>query len=100
MDQLAYARFVIGIAFTQVTVGDDAANGGGIVTQVVGQASEGGTFHFKIGDAVAVVAEGLEVRNHVRHRQTLTEYTALRSVESGSGDGDPEDRFVAETFDQ
>ena len=81
-DEGAHLRLVVRVAALEVAVGDGAADCAGLVSEVPCHSGDSRALHLEIRDSVVAEAERLEVLQHVRHRKTLSDDSALRPVKS------------------
>ena len=79
---LAAHRLVVRIAVLEIPVGNGAADGTCLMSQMCGQTGYSRTFHLEIGDAIITESEGLERIEHVRHCERNSHDTSLRAIKS------------------
>lgn len=78
---------VIGRSIPVHPVGDDQADGSGVVSQQVAKPGNGRAFHFVVCHFVAVVTEFRNPVIDARHGQRQAQNPSLRSVETYGGEG-------------
>lgn len=94
-DEVADGVFVVGVDVGVVAVGDDGADGHGLVAHEAAETLEGCALHLVVGDLALLVAEGFNAAVEVRIGQGQTQLAALGAVETHGGDGDAAHHVIA-----
>lgn len=82
LNKFGHLRLVVRVACLMMAVSDDAAYGACIMAKVCCDASDGRTFHLKVGNLFVAETEALKRVEHVGHSKWHAENTSLRSIES------------------